>query len=167
MRGAREADSLTSLMPAIRVETFIRAEPEACFDLARDVEAHVASMTRTKERAVGAITTGLLGLGDEVTWEATHFGIRQRLTSRITRFDRPRMFVDEMVRGAFDSFEHLHEFSPESGGTRMVDVFTYRAPLGWMGRLADVLFLERYMHDFLTERARGLKEKLERAGGRS
>lgn len=148
-------------MPVIRIETLIHAPPEACFDLARDVEAHIASAARTKERAVGGVTTGLLDLGDEVTWEATHFGIRQQLTSRITRFDRPRMFTDEMVRGTLGGFEHLHEFSPESAGTRMVDVFTYRAPLGLLGRLADVLFLERYMRDFLTERARRLKETLE------
>jgi ligand-binding SRPBCC domain-containing protein len=149
-------------MPVIRIETLIHASPEACFDLARNVEAHIASTSRTKERAVGGVTTGLLELGDEVTWEATHFGIRQRLTSRITRFDRPRMFIDVMVRGAFRGFEHLHEFSPEGGGTRMVDVFSYRAPLGLLGRLADVLFLERHMRDFLTDRARCLKETLER-----
>lgn len=149
-------------MPVIRLETFIQAPPEACFDLARNVEAHIASTGRTEERAVGGVTTGLLGLGDEVTWEAVHFGVRQRLTSRITRFDRPRMFVDEMVRGAFASFEHLHEFIAESGGTRMIDVFTYRSPLGPLGRLADALFLERYMRAFLVERARSLKMTLER-----
>src|SRR5262249_37220293 len=148
-------------MPVIRVETFIRARPEACFDLARDVEAHVASTVRTKERAVGGATTGLLGLRDEVTWEAVHFGVRQRFTSRITQFDRPRMFVDTMVHGAFADFEHLHEFSPEGQGTRMVDVVTYRSPLGLLGRVADVLFLERYLRAFLVGRARSLKAMLE------
>lgn len=148
-------------MPAIRLETFIRATPEECFDLARSVEAHLASTRETRERAVDGVTTGLLGLGDHVTWEGVHFRVRQRLTSRITRFDRPRMFVDEMVRGAFAHFEHLHEFIPEDGGTRMVDVFDYRSPLGLLGRLADILFLERYMRAFLTERARSLKTTLE------
>ncbi|HEY8076044.1 MAG TPA: SRPBCC family protein [Labilithrix sp.] len=148
-------------MPVIRIETFIRAPAEACFDRARDVEAHVASASRTKERAIAGVTTGLLGLGDEVTWEAVHFGVRQRLTSRITRFDRPRMFVDEMVRGAFASFEHVHEFVPSEGGTTMIDTFTYRAPLGPLGRVADVLFLERHMRRFLVERANALREALE------
>lgn len=150
-------------MPVIRIETFVRASPEACFDLARDVEAHLASTSRTNERVVGGVTTGLLGLGDEVTWEAVHFGVRQRLTSRITKFDRPRMFVDAMVKGAFAGFEHLHEFLPEDEGTRMIDVFDYRAPLGPLGRLADVLFLEDYMRRFLVVRAESLKTALERA----
>lgn len=149
-------------MPIIRLETWIRAEPEACFDLARDVEAHVASTPGTEERAVGGVTTGLLGLGDEVTWEAVHLGVRQRLTARITELDRPRYFVDEMVRGAFAGFVHRHEFVPERGGTRMIDVFDYRSPLGPLGRLADVLFLEGTMRRFLAARAEALKAALER-----
>src|SRR2546427_5810944 len=76
-------------MPTIRIATTIDAAPERCFDLARDVAAHVRSTTGTDERAVGGVTVGLLELGDEVTWEARHLGIRQRLTVRISRFERP------------------------------------------------------------------------------
>jgi hypothetical protein len=31
----------------------------------------------------------LIGMGDEVAWEARHFGIRHRPTVRVTAFDRP------------------------------------------------------------------------------
>ncbi|MEO8877235.1 MAG: SRPBCC family protein, partial [Polyangiaceae bacterium] len=97
-------------MPLIRIETFIAASPERCFDLARDVQAHLGSTSDTEERAVAGVTTGLLSEGDEVTWEAVHFGLRLRLTARITRFEKPHLFVDEMIRGAFESFEHEHRF---------------------------------------------------------
>ena len=40
---------------------------------------------------------------------ARHFGITQELTSRITAFDRPRHFRDEMEKGAFPAV--LHCFS--------------------------------------------------------
>src|SRR4051812_20897417 len=108
-------------MPIIRLETQIHAVPERCFDLARDVDAHVGSTAGTHERAVAGVTSGLMGLGDSVTWEAVHFGVRQRLTSRITRLERPNLFVDEMVEGAFHSFEHTHEFRSTNNGTVMVD----------------------------------------------
>lgn len=144
-------------MPLICLETLIAAPAERCFDLSRDVEAHVGSTSDTHERAVGGITTGLIGLGDEVTWEAVHFGVRQRLTSKITRYERPTMFVDEMVRGAFHSFVHEHRFVVEGEQTRMIDRFSYRAPLGPLGSLADVLFLERYMRRLLEKRAAFLK----------
>src|SRR3954462_12538298 len=128
-------------MPLIEFETWIDAPLERCFDLARDVEAHVASTGKSGERPVAGVMTGLIGLGEEVTWEAVHLGVRQRLTSRITRMERPTMFVDEMVRGAFRSFVHTHEFRPERGGTLMVDRFDYESPLGFLGRVADWMFL--------------------------
>ncbi len=121
----------------------------------------MASTEGTAERAVAGKTTGFLELGDEVTWEAVHFGVRQRVASRITRFERPHVFVDEMLSGAFHSFHHTHEFIDEGGVTRMVDTFRYRAPLGWLGNLADVLFLERYMRKFLENRATALKAAAE------
>jgi ligand-binding SRPBCC domain-containing protein len=148
-------------VPVVRLETRVDAPPERCFDLARDVEAHTASTARTRERAVAGVTSGLLGLGDEVTWEAVHFGVRQRLTARITRFDRPNLFEDEMVRGAFAWFRHTHEFRPFDGGTLMVDTFRYASPLGVLGVLADRLFLARYMRRLLTERAAYLKRAAE------
>ena len=150
-------------MPTLRLETWVDAPRETCFDLARSVDAHVASTAKTRERAVAGVTSGLMSLGDRVTWEAHHLGVRQRLTAEITRFDRPAMFEDRMVKGAFTSFTHLHEFVEARGGTLMVDTFDYRSPLGPLGRLADVLFLERYLTRFLRERAEHLKMVAERA----
>ena len=148
-------------MPVIRTEIFIDAPPERCFDLSRDVDLHTRSASRTGERAVAGVTTGLLGPGDTVTWEAVHLGLRQRLTVRITRFDRPRLFVDELVRGAFRSLRHVHEFEPRDGGTLVRDTFAYTSPLGPLGTLADRLFLERYLRGFLVERNRFLKREAE------
>jgi hypothetical protein len=45
----------------------------------------------------------------------------------------------------------------------MVDDFRFESPLGVIGRLADRLYLERYMRSFLRERARGLKSLAESA----
>jgi ligand-binding SRPBCC domain-containing protein len=150
-------------VPTIRLETFIGAPIERCFDLMRNVDAHAQSTFKTRERAVGGKISGLLGEGDEVTWEAVHFGVKQRLTARVTHCAPPHAFEDEMVRGAFKSFVHRHTFRQEAGGTVMVDDFTYRSPLGLLGVLADKLFLERYMRAFLNERARALKQMGERA----
>ena len=150
-------------MPLIRLETRVDAPPAVVFDLARSVEAHVASTEGSDERAVAGRTSGLLELGEQVTWEARHLGVRQRLSARITELDRPARFVDEMVSGAFARFRHVHEFRPlERGGTLMIDEFDYTSPLGPLGRLADVLFLERYMRRFLERRAAHLKAAAER-----
>jgi ligand-binding SRPBCC domain-containing protein len=150
-------------MPVIVLRTRVAAPPSRCFDLARDVTAHQRSTEASRERAVAGVTSGLLGLGDEVTWEATHFGVRQRLTSHITEFDPPKRFVDEMVRGPFRSFRHEHQFHEIDGGTEVVDIFDYTAPLGPLGRLADTLFLSRYMTRLLRDRNAYLKRAAESA----
>lgn len=149
-------------MPVVRVETVIRAPIERCFDLARDPDLHAQSVSGTRERVVSRTGAGLLGLGDIVTFEAVHFGIRQRLTAQIVRFDRPRLFEDWMVRGAFHAFSHRHAFEPTADGTLMIDTFEYRAPLGPLGTLAERLFLTLYVRRLLTARAAFLKSHAER-----
>ncbi|MGH7749819.1 MAG: SRPBCC family protein [Candidatus Dormibacteria bacterium] len=144
-------------MPTIEIETLIRAPVELCFDLSVDVDVHQQSVAGTSERAVAGITSGRMGLGDEVTWEARHLGRTRRLSSRITEYERPSRFVDEMVSGPFKSFRHVHTFVATGGGTRMIDGFAYRSPLGVMGRLADVVFLERYMRRLLEMRNQHIK----------
>ena len=154
-------------MPVIVLRTTVAAPPSRCFDLSRDVDLHQRSTAASRERAVGGVTSGLLGPGDEVTWEATHFGVRQRLTWRITEFEPPRRFVDEMVHGAFRRFRHEHQFlALEGGGTEMLDTFDYTSPLGPLGRLADVLFLRQYMSRLLRRRNAYLKREAESASSR-
>jgi ligand-binding SRPBCC domain-containing protein len=148
-------------MPVVHVETSINAPIQQCFDLMRDVDVHTRSTSGTHERAVGGKTRGLLDTGDEITWEAVHFGIKQRLTVRVTRCEPPRVFEDSMVRGAFKSFTHIHSFHEQNGATLMVDDFAYRSPFGPLGWLADKLFLGRYMRRFLVQRAQALKQMAE------
>ncbi|HEV3440590.1 MAG TPA: SRPBCC family protein [Gemmata sp.] len=149
-------------MTTIVVETRIAAPIELCFDLARDVDAHLKTSSSTGERAVGGRTSGLLDLGDTVTFEAVHFGIRQRLTSKIVEFDRPSRFVDEMVKGAFASLRHVHEFVVDGESVLMRDTLTWRSPLGFLGTVADKLFVERHMRAFMVEKQSKLKEYAER-----
>lgn len=146
-------------IPVARIELSLHvAAPAArCFDLARSVDAHVRSTAATHEQAVAGRTSGLLALGDQVTWSARHLGIRQELTSRITAFERPSYFRDSMVRGVFAHFDHDHFFTPAHGGTLLRDVFDYRAPFGPLGWLAERLFLSAYMERFLLTRLRELK----------
>jgi len=144
-------------MPVIHVETRIHAPPEVCFDLARDVETHMTSVAVTNERAVAGKTSGLMERGDWVTWEASHFGVRQCLTAVITELHRPYYFVDEMTQGIFARFRHTHRFEALPEGTRMVDHFDYTSPLGLLGVVADALFLEAYMRRVLVERCEHLK----------
>ncbi len=148
-------------MPIIMVSTEIKADAEVCFDLSRSVEAHLASTAGTGERAVAGVTSGLLGLGDQVTWRARHLGVVQHLSSQITAFDRPRHFRDEMVQGVFARLAHDHYFEQIASGTLMRDVLDYTSPLGRLGRMVDAVYLRAYLGRFLAGRALALKQLAE------
>ena len=148
-------------MLVIEVSTLIRAPRDRVFDLARSIDAHQDSTGGTDERAVAGVTSGLIGMDEEVTWEARHFGVRQRLTVRVTAFERPTHFQDIMISGAFKSMVHDHHFAEHPEGTQMSDRFEFTSPLGILGALADRLFLKSYMRRFIVRRNAVLKELAE------
>ena len=148
-------------MPVIHLETLIAASPERCFDLSLSVDLHRQSVAHTNERPIAGVTSGVMRLGDTVTWEAVHFGVKQHLTTKITAYERPQYFIDEMTQGIFQELKHHHAFIAHPAGTLMIDTFTFRAPLGILGRIAERLFLTRYMRGLLLTRNRYLKQAAE------
>jgi ligand-binding SRPBCC domain-containing protein len=150
-------------MTRIRLETVIEAPIERVYDLARDIDLHVRSMANAGEQAVGGRMSGLIGLGETVSWQARHFGITWMLTSRVTVAEPPTRFVDEQVTGPFRSFRHEHRFESIPIGTLMIDDWQHTSPLGPIGRLVDRLVLTGYMRRLLETRNLELKTEAERS----
>lgn len=149
-------------MPQLILDTVIKAPLPVVFDLARSIDLHMYSTKKTGEKAIGGVTAGLIEAGQQVRWRATHLGVKQTLTVRITAMEKPYFFEDQMIQGVFHSMDHQHIFEElEEGGVLMRDVFNFRAPLGLLGRLAEWLFLKRYMFRFLEERNLVIKEVAE------
>lgn len=145
----------------IILHTSINAPVERVFDLSRSIDLHIQSTKHTGEEAIAGRTSGLIGMGETVTWRARHFGIRQTLTSKITSFNRPWHFTDEMVRGAFKSFRHEHWFTQTNGQTTMKDIFCFEAPLGWPGWLVGRWILKPYLTNLLIKRNKVIKQAAE------
>ncbi len=129
----------------------------------RDIRIHTETTAQTDELAVAGVTTGMIGLGQTVTFEGTHFGMRQRLMVKVVEFERPHLFVDEMIEGRFRSFRHIHEFLSIDGGTLMLDTVVWVSPLGILGMIADKLLIRRHLRDLITTRNTKLKEIAEQA----
>ncbi len=144
--------------------TLIHAPIERCFDLSRSVEVHLAGNVHFGEQAVAAagVTSGLLELGQQVTWRAKHFCVWHQLTSRITAFDRPTYFQDMQVRGIFAYMRHDHYFrglGPRE--TEMRDVFAFAAPIPILGLIAEIFVLRQYMRNLLRERNAEIRRQAE------
>jgi ligand-binding SRPBCC domain-containing protein len=148
-------------MPTIHLTTFVAAPAKRVFDLARSIELHRKSMAHTDEVAIAGTTSGLIELNETVTWKAKHLRKVRILKSKITAMEPPLSFTDEMVEGDFKSFRHEHHFKRIDNGTLVIDIFTYESPYGGLGKLADRLFLTRYMKTLLELRNKTIKEYAE------
>ncbi|MFZ6014110.1 MAG: SRPBCC family protein [Bacteroidota bacterium] len=148
-------------MAVISLKTVIHARPEICFDLSRSIDLHQFTTRHTNERAIDGRTQGLIEDGEFVTWEATHFFLKQHMTVQIIAMQRPHYFKDEMVSGPFRSMTHTHTFDSSLQETVMLDHFHYTIPFGILGRLADFLFLKRYMQRLLERRNSIIKQLAE------
>ncbi|WP_245923803.1 SRPBCC family protein [Paractinoplanes atraurantiacus] len=135
--------------------TVIGAAATTVFDLELDMDVHSASLAGSRETAATAGGQRRLGLGDEVTFRARHFGLWWRMTSRVTVYERPWRFVDEQTRGPFREMRHEHLFEELGDGrTRMTDRMSFRAPMA--------VVLTPYLRRLLIERAAHIKARAER-----
>ncbi|CAN5655245.1 MAG: SRPBCC family protein [Ilumatobacteraceae bacterium] len=142
--------------------TVLPVDCATAFDLSLSIDAHVESFQGSGERAIGGVTSGVIGLGESVRWQARHFGITWTMTSWITEWDRPHRFVDEQQRGPFKSFRHEHVFRPIGEGTELRDVVDFAAPLGPLGRIAERVVLGRYLPHLIEVRNKFLVEEAEK-----
>ncbi|PKV52695.1 hypothetical protein ATE84_4815 [Aquimarina sp. MAR_2010_214] len=148
-------------MTSIRLTTQIKAPVKKVFDLARSIDFHMMSAEKTKEKAIAGRTSGLIELGETVTWRGQHFGIYLLHESKIIEYNYLYNFTDEMIKGCFKTFKHQHIFYKTPSGTEMIDILKYETPFGIFGRLFDNFILKRYLTQFLNARNRSIKSHLE------
>ncbi|HEX3438351.1 MAG TPA: SRPBCC family protein [Pseudacidobacterium sp.] len=148
-------------MVSIVEHTYIHAPIERCFYLSLNIDLHQESTAKTRERAVAGVTSGLICMGQRVTWRGRHFGVMLQHTSEITAYDAPVFFEDAMVAGTFRSFRHQHSFRALDDVTTMEDYLEFAAPVPVIGKIAEALILRDYMLRFLRERNAFIKQVAE------
>ncbi|SHJ02993.1 SRPBCC family protein [Flavobacterium terrae] len=149
-------------MTNLHFETITNTEVELIFNLSRNIDAHLDSLHKTKEKAISGKTHGLIELGEKVTWEGKHFGLYLTHESTITQMSKFESFTDEMTKGCFKSFIHHHRFIPQNTSTLMIDDIYYETPFGILGKFFDKLVLKRHLKKMILERNKYLKQQAEK-----
>ena len=129
------------------------APMERCFKLSTSID--LVSAAGTGEKAIGGVTSGLIGPNGSVEWQGRQFGRAGIHTSRIdsTRIDgwRPYSYFREvMVQGSFARFEHERHFAIMDDGTRMRDEIRFSIP-GLFSGLSEKL-VRRHLVQMLKRR---------------
>jgi len=149
-------------MSLIIIETEIEADIQTCFDLARDIEFYQNSTKNPREIAIDGKITGLVEANDFITWETEYFGIVTHVSLKVSEFDNPNLFVDEMVKANFKTYRHEHIFRESGNKTIMTDKFYIESPFGIIGKFVDWIFLKKYMTKLLKLRNKALKVQAEK-----
>jgi ligand-binding SRPBCC domain-containing protein len=149
-------------MPFIHLTTFIAAPADRVFDLSRSVALHKRSMDKYGEQAINGKTSGLMDLGDTVTWKAKHVYKERVMAVKITSMQRPFSFTDEQIKGDFKLMKHEHFFKPVDNGTIMIDHFHFEIASPF-AKWINAFYLTDYMTRLLEERNAHLKSVAEGA----
>jgi len=90
--------------------------------------------------------------------------IRAQWIARITEFEWNHHFADVQEKGPFKSWHHRHEFISETHdgieGTLVRDVIDYEVGFGFLGTIADAMFVRRQMEHTFQERQEKLPQLL-------
>jgi ligand-binding SRPBCC domain-containing protein len=85
-------------------------------------------------------------------------GLPLRWTSEILDWDPPNRFVDLQLRGPYKLWRHTHRFIAEGDATRIVDEVLYQLPLGVLGRVARLLFVQRDLEKIFAFREAKIRD---------
>ena len=89
-------------------------------------------------------------------------GMPVRWTTEITHVKEPYYFVDEQRFGPYAMWHHQHHFKEVDGGIEMIDEVNYAIPFGWIGQLANWLFVSRKVNAIFDYRFEVLENKFKK-----
>jgi len=85
-------------------------------------------------------------------------GIKMLWVTEITHIEEMRYFVDEQRIGPYSMWHHQHFIEPSGQGVLMTDIVSYSPPLGFLGALANSLFISKQLNSIFDYRENILRQ---------
>lgn len=80
------------------------------------------------------------------------FGIKMTWVTEITHVQDKTFFVDEQRVGPYKFWHHQHILEENKDGVLMKDIVTYVPPLGFLGAIANSLFIKKQLNEIFSYR---------------
>ena len=84
-------------------------------------------------------------------------GISVNWVTEISHVREKEYFIDEQREGPYSMWHHQHKLEAVEGGVLMTDIVTYRPPLGFIGAIANFLFIKRQLNRIFDYRKKALE----------
>jgi ligand-binding SRPBCC domain-containing protein len=78
--------------------------------------------------------------------------------TEITHYKPMEYFVDDQIKGPYAMWHHQHRFKAVAGGVEMTDEINYAVPFGFIGRIANSLFIAKQLSDVFKFRHNALEK---------
>ena len=76
--------------------------------------------------------------------------------TEITHVKEGEFFVDEQRMGPYTLWHHQHKIEPIDGGVLMTDIVTYIPPFGFIGAIANKLFIRKKLKEIFEFRTQAV-----------
>ncbi len=86
-------------------------------------------------------------------------GIKMNWMTEITQVKHKEYFVDEQRVGPYKIWHHQHKIEAIENGVLMTDIVTYSPPFGFLGAIANSLFIKKMLEDIFDYRVKALDKK--------
>jgi len=80
------------------------------------------------------------------------FKIPLNWVTEITQVDKKKYFVDEQRFGPYKMWHHQHIFEPHVNGVLMIDLISYKLPLGPLGKIINAIYIKNQLRSIFNYR---------------
>jgi ligand-binding SRPBCC domain-containing protein len=97
--------------------------------------------------------------GQIITYKVSPvLGIKLNWMTEITHVADQQYFVDEQRFGPYAMWHHQHHFKAIKGGVEMTDIVDYVLPFGFLGSIANSLFVKAQLKEIFNYRVKAVEE---------
>jgi ligand-binding SRPBCC domain-containing protein len=86
-------------------------------------------------------------------------GIKTTWVTEITQVVEKKYFVDEQRVGPYSIWHHQHIIEPIENGVLMTDIVSYSPPLGFLGSIANSLFIKNKLNEIFDYRTIAVEKR--------
>lgn len=107
----------------------------------------------------GVMPTDKMYAGQLITYKVSPLaGIKMEWVTEITQVMHHQYFIDEQRFGPYSMWHHEHFLNPIEGGVQMNDLIHYKIPFGFLGNIANSLFIKNKLKEIFDFRYKKLEE---------
>jgi ligand-binding SRPBCC domain-containing protein len=100
--------------------------------------------------------------GSRIAFKVQAYGVVQKIEHEITAVDRPRLIVEEQIKGPMKSWRHEHHLEAHQDGVRMIDRVIFQPPGGMLGFLVKESNILDGLEDGFVHREQELRRLVEK-----